>query len=207
LIAVLIPAAIALAGHFIAQGISRAEIASEERQAAQSRIVAEANTRIGQAELLNTFMQSLTSDNANERKIAIDAILIAMPDQGPAIVRGVARYDDDESVQEKAEASINDRLSRLVEALFAAEAAVRQQAAQELIQGWRTVPELIPALIAYARNHPANENGVYNTVVVFNALGRGPLMAHRDEVMAFLDEAKAIGPRTRRLAEEVEGQL
>lgn len=124
-IAVLIPAAIALAGHFISQGISRAQIASEERQAAQSRLIAEANTRIGQAELLNTFMQSLTSENVNERKIAINAILIALQDQGPTIVNGVAKFDDNQEVQMSAEASLNSRLRQLIEDLFVIESITR----------------------------------------------------------------------------------
>lgn len=50
---ILVPAAIALAGHFVAQGLKQAEISSEERRAEQSRSIAEANTKIAQASLIN----------------------------------------------------------------------------------------------------------------------------------------------------------
>jgi len=49
LAAILVPAAIALAGHFIGQGLKEAELRGQERQAQQASAIAEANTKIAQA--------------------------------------------------------------------------------------------------------------------------------------------------------------
>ncbi len=96
---ILVPAAIALAGHFIAQGLKQAEISSEERRAEQSHVIAEANTKIAQASLINTMMKSLTSTNPQERKLAVVAVLIALPEQGPILVQTIAQSDEDKTVQ------------------------------------------------------------------------------------------------------------
>jgi hypothetical protein len=109
---ILVPAAIALAGHFIARGLKQAEISSEERRAEKSRSIAEANTKIAQASLINTMMKSLTSSNPQERKLAVEAVLIALPEQGPVLVRTIAQYDEDKTVQTAAKTSLQQREKR-----------------------------------------------------------------------------------------------
>ena len=143
---ILVPAAIALAGHFIAQGLKQAEISSEERRAEQSRSIAEANTKIAQASLINTMMKSLTSSNPQERKLAVEAVLIALPEQGPVLVRTIAQYDDDKTVQAAAKTSLEQRVVALIRDIFSEDARVRIGAAQELIQGWRNEPNAVLAL-------------------------------------------------------------
>jgi len=96
---ILIPAAIALAGHFIAQGLKQAEIRSEDRRAELSHSIAETNTKIAQASLINTMMKSLTSADPQERKLAVQAVLIALPEEGPVLARSIAENDEDKSVQ------------------------------------------------------------------------------------------------------------
>jgi hypothetical protein len=78
---ILVPAAIALAGHFVAQGLKQAEISSEDGRAEQSRVIAEVNTKIAQTNLVNMMMRSLTSADLQERKVAVEAVLIALPEQ------------------------------------------------------------------------------------------------------------------------------
>jgi len=82
---ILVPAAIALAGYFIAQGLKQAELSSEEKRAERSSSIAEANTKIAQASLINTMMKSLTSSSPQERKLAVEAALIALPEHGPVL--------------------------------------------------------------------------------------------------------------------------
>jgi hypothetical protein len=193
---ILVPAAIALAGHFIAQGLKQAEISSEERRAEQSHSIAESNIKIAQASLINTMMKSLTSSNPQERKLAVEAVLIALPEQGPALVRTVAQSDDDKTVQAAAKTSLDQRLSALIRDLFSEDAQVRIGAAQDLIQGWRNESNAVLALIEFATQNKENSNGVYNTVVVLSEFSIRALEASKKQVLEFAELAKATGPKT-----------
>ncbi len=193
---ILIPAAIALAGHFIAQGLKQAEISSEEKRAEQSRVIAEANTKIAQANFINTMMKSLTSANPQERKLAVEAVLIALPEQGPVLVRTIAQSDEDKTVQATARSSLEQRVSALLRDLFAEDARVRIGAAQDLIQVWRNDPNVVLALVEFATQNKDNANGVYNTVVVLNEFSLRVLQTHKQEVLKFLEVAKKTGTKT-----------
>ena len=204
---ILIPAAIALAGHFIAQGLKQAEISGEERRAEQSHLIAEANTKIAQASLINTMMKSLTSTNPQERKLAVDAVLIALPEQGPTLVRTIAQSDEDKTVQAAARQSLETRVTSLVRQLFSTDARERISAAQDLVQGWRNDPNVVLELITFAMQNKDNANGVYNSVVVLNEFTPRALQAHKAEVLRFVDVAKATGSRTAAVATVLAGRV
>ena len=193
---ILIPAAIALAGHFIAQGLKQAEIASEDRRAAQSAALMDANTKIAQGSLINTLMKSLTSDNPQERRLAVQAVLIALPDQGPALARTIAETDENKTVQASARQSIAQRVDSLIRDLFAAQAATRVRAAQELVSGWNSDAAAASALVEYARANLGNENGVYNAIVVLAEFTPEALAPHKPAIRALADAARKLGPKT-----------
>ena len=193
---ILIPAAIALAGHFIAQGLKQAEISSEENRAAQSRIIAEANTKIAQASLINSMMKSLTSENSQERKLAVEAVLIALPEQGQMLVRIIAQSDEDKTVQAVARNTLEHRGNTLIRELFSADAPIRKRAAQDLIQGWRDDPDIALEMVKFADDNKDNVDGVYNTAVVLSEFSPTALQGHKQEILNFADTAKKIGPKT-----------
>lgn len=218
---ILVPAAIALAGHFIAQGLKQAEIASEEmrltqeisseeRRAEQSRAIAEANTKIAQASFINTMMKSLTSPQPQERKLAVEAVLIALPEQGPALVRTIAKYDEDKTVQTAAETSLEQRVETLIRKLFSEDSAVRIGAAQDLIQGWRNDPNAAKALVDFASENTRNSNGIYNTMVVLNEFSLDALKTQRQRILSLAGQVKAssgakTNARATKLLSKLEG--
>lgn len=204
---ILVPAAIALAGHFIAQGLKQAEISSEERRAEQSRSIAEDNTKIAQASLINTMMKSLTSPNPQERKLAVEAVLIALPEQGPILVRTIAQSDEDKTVQVAAKSSLEQRVSTLIRDLFSKDAQARIGAAQDLIQGWRNEPNVVQALVEFAIQNSENSNGVFNTVVVLNEFSLKVLEVNRALIINFLELAKKTGSKTKARAEVLATRL
>lgn len=206
---IMVPAAIALAGHFIAQGLKQAEISSEERRAEQSQVIAEANTKIAQAELVNTMMKSLTSANPQERKLAVEAVLIALPEHGPVLVRTIAQSDADSTVQAAARNSLEQRAGTLIRELFAEESGARIAAAGELVRGWRDDPDVVAALVESATRNRRNDNGVYNTVVVLGEFTPRALRVHEQAVLSLVEIAGATGEKTRAkagvLARRLEG--
>jgi hypothetical protein len=193
---ILVPAAIALAGHFIAQGLKQAELSSEDRRAQQSSAIAEANMKIAQAGLINTMMKSLTSPNPQERKLAVEAVLIALPEQGAVLVRTIAESDEDKTVQVAAKSSLEQRFSTLIRQLFADDARSRVDAANELIRGWRKEPNVVNALIEFANQNGDNANGIYNVVVVLNEFSMVALHPHKERVLKFAALAKTKGSKT-----------
>ena len=152
--------------------------------------------KIAQASLINTMMKSLTSTNAQERKLAVNAVLIALPDQGPMLVRTIAQSDEDKSVQAAARQSLETRVTVLIRQLFASEARERISAAQDLVQGWRNDSSVVLELVTFAMQNSKNVNGVYNTVGVLNEFSLGALQAHKAEILKFVEVAKPTGSKT-----------
>jgi hypothetical protein len=72
----LIPASITLAGYLYSEAQKQAEIRSSERIAAQQRETSQMQVRVGQAQLISTFMESLLSDNTQRQKLAIAGVLV-----------------------------------------------------------------------------------------------------------------------------------
>ncbi|MEH6434044.1 hypothetical protein [Massilia sp. DD77] len=192
---ILIPAAIALAGHLIAQGLKEAELASEERRAEQSRALMDANTKIAQGNLINTLMKSLTSDKPHVRRLAVQAVLIALPDQGPVLARTIAQSDESNEVQASARQSIAQRVDTLIRDLFAPQASARVRAAQELVSGWRGDAAAAGAIVQYAR-HPGNENGIFNAIVVLSDFSAEALAPHKPAIRELAEAARKLGSRT-----------
>jgi hypothetical protein len=142
------------------------------------------------------MMKSLTSSNPQERKLAVAAVVIALPEQGPVFVRAIAQSDEDPAVQAAANNSLEQRASALIRDLFSENAQVRIGAAQDLIKGWRNEPNVVLALIEFATQNRENSNGVYNTVVVLNEFSSRALQAQKQEVLDFIEVAKATGYKT-----------
>jgi hypothetical protein len=56
-------------------------------------------------------------------------------------------------------------------------------------------PTLVPEILAVAREHPRNANGIYNALVVLTHMNAASLRPHRAEIVAFAEEAQRTGPR------------
>lgn len=193
---VLVPLTIGLSGFWVSSSI-----------AVGDRAVAETNAKVQQVDLISKFMESLVSPEPTKRKLAVKAILIALPLEGPDLVREVIRNDPDSAVAKFARTSLQDRCLQLINALYSPNPEVRKKAAADLIDGWRTSPTVIPLMLRVARENPGNSNGIYNTVAVMTELDRSALVPHKDSLRVFLREASANGTRTDARVQEVENML
>jgi hypothetical protein len=95
----LIPASIAFAGIFFSLSMKSAEIESSNLTAERQESIARINARVGQAQLVSSFLDSLLSQDPKRQRLAITAVLIAMPDKGPGLVKIVADTDPDSEIQ------------------------------------------------------------------------------------------------------------
>jgi hypothetical protein len=203
----LIPASIAFAGYYYSQSMKQAEIASSENLANRQEIIAKANSRVGQAGVVSSFLDALLSKEPQRRKLAIQAVLIALPDDGPKLVKIVEETDPDQSVVTFAKESLNDRRFVLVRQLFDDKAEQRISAASELIGGWREDPKVVEMLITYARENKQNNNGIYNTMVVLTNLDLKALKPYETELQKFSHEVESNGEMTKNLSEKLRNKL
>lgn len=86
--ALLVPVAIAFAGYWFSRSTKEAEIE-----------IANTNAKVAQAKLVHSFTETLTSTDSVKRKIAIEAVSLALRDDGSRLVETIKRFDPDASVR------------------------------------------------------------------------------------------------------------
>lgn len=207
IVSLLTPIAIALAGYFFSDAVTRTQIASSEKLGEQNIAIARINSRVEQAKLISTFMEALTSENPQRQRIAISAILYALPEDGPEFVRTISREAPNAEVRQYATTSLDERRAGLVQNLFSDNSDTRKAAAVDLLQGYGSDQGLIPVLIETANRNRNNGDGIYNTVVVLNGVDKNSLLAHQEDVKQFLSVADANGPKTKQVADQVRARL
>jgi hypothetical protein len=194
--ALLIPAAIAFAGFQFSRATSAAQIESAGRLAELSRSIQIIDARVKQATLVSAFMEPLLSADPLRKRLAIRAVLIALPDDGPALVSEISDSDPNPAVKQFAATQLSDRRQQLIAGLFADDASLRTSAAGDLVRGWRSDHEVVRLLVNFAEQHMDNANGVYNTIVVLSELDPAGVAAQRNVVLPFLKKAEGNGQRT-----------
>ena len=133
----LVPASITLVGYLYSETQKQAEIRSSETIAAQQSETAHMQVRVGQAQLISTFMESLLSDKPQRQKLAIEGVLVALPEEGPRLVQIVSQGAFSADAQRAATSSLDQRRSRLIADAFSDDKPTRIRATTELVQGWQ----------------------------------------------------------------------
>jgi hypothetical protein len=213
----LVPLAIALgANHFSAQ-MKQAEIesaaatAEAQRQIEETRgdrdyAIATTNARISQGGFLRTLLDDLLSTDPRKQKLASQAVMVALPESGPALLRVLEQTGTVET-QRTATAALDNRRPVLIEQFFSESRAIRQAAYESLTSGWSADSTIVPELISTARDNKANADGVYNTLVFLSHMNREALRPHVAEIRRFSQEMESIGPRTKARAEVLRSRL
>lgn len=194
--AILVPASIALAGHLIGRELKQAEISAQDRRDDLNRELTRAQLRISQAGVINTLMPALTSVNPQTRRLAVGAVLVAIPEDGPALARIVAESDEDKDVKVAAKASLSSRFDQLLQAMYGSDSSTRVQSARELIRWWQGDSDATRAILNYAEAHLDNQQGTFNTVVVLTDFILKALSPHKPAILRFAEKARTNGPKT-----------
>ena len=85
--------------------------------------------------------------------------------------------------------------SQAISGLFDNDGTNRVRAYGTLMEDYATNAVLIPELLSFARKHLDNQNGIYNTLVVLSHLDQKQTKPHADEIRAFAQEVKGMGPK------------
>jgi hypothetical protein len=209
----LVPAAVAIAGYLFTREMKQAEIqaADAQRQIEQARTdrdyaIASVNARLGQGGFVRTLLEDLLSQDIRKQKLASEAVLIVLPEDGPRLLRALEVSGSPEA-RGSATAALEHRRPVLIGRLFADSASRRQAAYEALVGGWGNDPAIVPELISAARDNKENENGVYNTLVLLSHMNRDALKPHLEAIDAFSKEMETVGPRTKGRAEVLRSRL
>ena len=216
----LLPLAIAFAGHHFAQVVSRAHIVAaehlKERDVASARELKERDvavsmqhTRAQQASVVNTFMEALVSENTRRRQQAIKAVLIALPQDGPNLVDAIRETEAGSPIAQYAADALTQRRDELIHGLFSESADVRIEASTGLVQGWRTRADIVPVLLDSADHHTGDVHALHNTLGVLDALDPDVIKADASRVRDFAERASTGANRVEigKLSRRVIGKL
>ena len=221
----LTPLAVAYFGYMLSHSLDQAKLAMDSAKADSEIRSAEVASRVNKVKIISDFMEALSGLDALKRELAIKAILIALPDEGPDLVRTIAlgrnapaaspvgRVPTSTPVDTTPQAAAQDALAvrrdQLIAALFADAKPTRLSAFAAFQAGWSQDETVIQPLVAYALRNLANKSGVVNTLTFLKLAGFAPT---RDSdagrmIQDLAAKAHANGPETARLADETLARL
>lgn len=214
----LIPAAIAFAGWQYSQSMKDAEIKSASnianlqiefsRQKAEfEQRISETNARVSQAGLVASFLESLLSKDETKQKIAIEAVLIALPAEGPRLVKVLEESGQKEGVKQFATKSLSSYKEKLIIQFFSDQKAVRSDAYARLQSSYQGDSSIIPMLISGGRQNPDNLNAVYNLLVFLSHMQEDALKQHAKEIEEYSREVEGNGEKTKDRAKKLRNRL
>jgi hypothetical protein len=203
----LIPASIALVGYYYSNAMKDAEIKSSREMADQQNATSKISAKVGQAQLVSSFMEALVSDNPQKQQLAVGAILLALPEEGPKLVAVVSQSSPNQDVRRFARDSLDQRRAQLIEGIFDSDKSVRISSTQELLAGWHSDQGLVPSLLEAAARHPESQDGIVNTLVLLESIDKNLLLKHETEIRSFLGKVESNGDVTRQHANAVRGRI
>ena len=195
---------------------SRADLMREaqKQQHDAELAIAKANSRVGQAGIISNFITDLVSSDLSRRKIAIEGIMIAMPDDGASIVAALAEQTppdpaqpEDPAIAETTELAIDAlsaRRKEIVYGLVSESGSERSRSYDELISRnapWATDPKIIDLLLRVGEEKFDDKLMVYHIMIVLRDASRLITQPRKDDINAFCEKAAATHPT---LADEAE---
>lgn len=157
----LVPISIALAGYFVSSSIKQAELQ-----------VAKINAKVSQAELVHSFLEQLTGKDPIKRKLAMQAVLIALPEEGPTLLEFISKTDSNPNVRKEAIKLLQGLKSReLIPLIFNSDPKISDSALEAFrTQGHPGMMTLLSIMRRISKNLN-NKNGVINALVILGEFG------------------------------------
>ncbi len=183
--AALIPLAIALAGHLFGKQLKDADIASQESRSNAEldfqKIKNVSAEKQQKAEMILKFMSELSSADPLRKQIALQAISIALPEEGPRFVEIVLKNETDPQVQQKAKEIYQDASQKLIDSMFSNDKDQRIQATGSLLNSYSNNIDIYKRIIDRAKTD-SNADGVFNSTLVLANASKQNLAALHPEL-------------------------
>ena len=200
---------------------NKAEVERATREIINLKTTAETSSivlqqRVDKVKVISDFLEVLSGADERKRKLAIEAILIALPDEAPRLVMVVGEFGR-EGGQTKDATAARDALdavrAKLVADMFASERPPRVTALTTLRRSWSDDPALLTGLLKEANKVIAGFNargvkadepgnaGLYNVVVYLTDMRVPSDAGLRQQVRDYLAAVQNVGSdNTKKLA-------
>ena len=166
--------------------------------------------RVDKVKVISDFLNDLSGPDERRRKLAIEAILIALPDEAPRLVLVIEKFDaGNAGGQAKDATAARDALdtvrAKLVSDMFSGVKAIRVSALTTLRRNWLDDPILIAGLLkeadremteAAARGGQTDDQGtasLYNLVIFLGSIRVPADQALKERVRKFLVSVQNAG--------------
>ena len=204
---ILITLAVAAGGWVVTDMMKRMDVNATQRQMVIQENTARMSTRVSQAQLVSTFLPPLLGNDPDAQKLAISALLIALPEEGPELVQTLSSTTDDAEIQKFADAALDDRRTDLVDELFSADDDLRNSAQIELAHGWSHDPQLVGDLLTAAQQNAANTAAINAALTVLYSMDVDLLVQNRQALAELLSTEHKWDGATKSLAEQLRSKL
>jgi hypothetical protein len=204
---ILITLAVAAGGWVVTDMMKRMDVNATQRQMVIQENTARMSTRVSQAQLVSTFLTPLLGNDPDAQKLAISALLIALPEEGPELVQTLSSTTDNSEIQVFAKTALGDRRSDLVDELFSADDDLRNSAQVELAHGWAHDPQLVGDLLIAAQQNVANTAAINAALTVLYSMDVDLLAQNRDQIEKLLTTEHGWDGATKSLAEQLRSKL
>ncbi len=204
---ILITLAVAAGGWVVTDMMKRMDVNATQRQMVIQENTARMSTRVSQAQLVSTFLPPLLGNDPDAQKLAISALLIALPEEGPELVQTLSSTTDDSEIQKFANAALDDRRTDLVDELFSADDDLRDSAQVELAHGWAHDPQLVGDLLTTAQQSVANTAAINAALTVLYSMDVDLLVQNSQEIEKLLSTEHGWDGATKSLAEQLRSKL
>jgi len=203
----LMPVAIASVGWIYSNAMKEVEIQVLKEKSSFEKSISEANIKVYQAQLVATFLKSLLSDNNIEQKLAIQAVLIALPNQGPSLIKVLEGTDNTELIKKFATKSLASYKEKLILQFFSKKKLVRSNAYTSLQSSYGSDSSIILELIKMAKKNKDNLDATYNLLVLLSHMKQNIVRPYVTEINKFSYEVESNGPKTKKRAEKLRSRL
>jgi hypothetical protein len=204
---ILITLAVAAGGWVVTDMMKRMDVNATQRQMVIQENTSRMSTRVSQAQLVSTFLNPLLGDDPDAQKLAIKALLIALPEEGPDLVQTLSSTTNDADIQQFAQAALDDRRANLVDELFSADDDLRSSAQIELAHGWGHDPQLVGDVLKAARQDMDNTAAVNAALSVLYSIDINQLVQHSADIEALLADGKGWDAATKTIAEQLRSKM
>lgn len=215
---ILLPLAIVYIGQTYSSSQANASIRSDEKiavlqgdladkQFEYQKQISNINSKVGQVGLVANFFEALLSDDPKRKKLAIKAVLIALKEEGPELVKIVQESDDSNEIKSFAETTLDTKRIELLEQLFSETKVDRITAYNDIVSGWKNDTKMVKEIINYGESNLTNQDGVYNALITLSHMNKTVLSPYKDAIVEFSKLAEANGEKTKARAAKLRKRL
>lgn len=213
---ILSPVVLLFLGFYLQQPLRELERATEDRRLE----LAQTSSKIEQVKIIASFLDALAGTDERKKVIAIQALLIALPEEGPQLVRQIS--GEGESVQSgggggsvgplqnggavaaAATDALTTRRQALINGLYSSDKATRLASFSDLQKGFGSDTAALTTLLEVAPRRLEQADGTINALVFMKVYsGDRPSEQIVEQIKAFANSARANGRQTAGHAQEV----